>query len=165
MHVTIDSISPHPAWIPIITAVPSPSRRGVCHPIVYPHSSEHSESSCKIHTLSKSLNEQTCHTCLVLAVACEKNVQQKCNRIMFPFTFNFPFLSIFDNFFGDQNVWCSKKKSENKVRQTIWMPANTESHYLMILKRLTELIGLGLESTPFPCGWLHVVTHVLIITE
>lgn len=53
-----------------------------------------------------------------------------------------------------------KKKCEHKVRQTSWVLANTESHYLMILKRLIELVGLGLESAPFACGWLHVATHV-----
>lgn len=43
------------------------------------------------------------------------------------------------------------------------MLANVKSHYLMIWKRLIELIGLALESSPLPCGWLHVATHVLLI--
>lgn len=40
------------------------------------------------------------------------------------------------------------------------MLANIKSHLGMVLKSLTELIGLGLESAPFPRGWLHVGTHV-----
>lgn len=54
-----------------------------------------------------------------------------------------------------------KNKCENKARQTIWMLANMESHYLMILKHLSESIGLGLGSAPFPRRtWLHVATHM-----